>query len=393
MKYAIIAYPGFREENSSNFLTFLDNKSKFELGIGGRFRTIDFLFSMTRNVDARHIFLYQDRESDNLQHFLQNYVFPEELMRIHLLQKGLHQFIADTIKILKTSRVEAVIMYNADNPALFDISWMAQKFQEIRKNSVQFVLKNIGKANLSSKKTKFRVLFMEKEIFIDQLRTMESLEAKGLNFFERIMNESAIHGVPVLQANGYHGYINNIVDYYQFNLAILEQWETLNQIYSDFRLGSFLPQKGNSVIGEGGLVYNSVISEGCQIHGSVVDSIIFPGVYIHEDAEIVGSVILPYNHIGKSAKLYRTILDEAAPRSAKDNTFNIGEYCLVGKMDRDITGNNSLYPEILHDGLTVIGRNCAIPRKVKIGANCFISPQTDNVKIKMYNRVLDGAVL
>lgn len=393
MKFAIVAYPSQNDAIASNFLSFLDRKSKYELGIGGRFRVLDFLFSVARKVETRHIFLYQQRKEDDLQNFLQNYLISDELMKVHLLQKDLHDYASDTLKILKSSRVDGVILYNADNPAIFDIEWMAAKFKDIKKEALLFTLKSPGKKNLLNSRTKFKVLFISRDFLIDQLRELQRDTGQQINIFERLMNIISMSSIPNINADGYYGVFNSVSDYYNFNINFLRYRFDLEPILAKYHLGTFLVQKGNTLIGDRGNVYNSIISENCQIHGMVVDSIIFPDVKIHEDAEIVGSVILPNNHIGKAARVHRVILDEAQVRTSKDHTLNIGDYCNVGKIEANFTGNNSQYPDILKDGLTVLGRDCSIPRKVKIGANCFISPETDNFKVKMYNRVLDGAVL
>lgn len=390
MKFALICYPS---EITKKFLSFTEKKSKFELGIGGRNRVIDFVFSLARHIDVRHIILYENQADGNLQDFLQNYLSNQELMKVHLLQKGVHDFLNDTLEILKSSRVDAVIMYNADNPALFDIKWMVEKFIEINRPKISFLLKKPLFRKLDFSRANFRILFTRRETFINQLRKIQKESGHTPNIFERVMNESIMKSTPIFKVEGFFGLLSNITDYYKFNMKILHYQDLIEKVYGRFQVGSFMIQKGNSVIHRNAHVYNSIISEKSEIKGVVVDSIIFPGVHIGKETEIVSSVILPNNRIGDFARVYHALIEEAEVKTGKDETNHVGDYCLIGKMSDQIIGFNFEYPELLKDGLTVIGRNCMIPRKVKIGANCYISPETNKLKIKMYNRVIDGATL
>jgi ADP-glucose pyrophosphorylase len=390
MRYALICFPS---QEKQKFLSFTEKKSKFELGIGGRFRIIDFPLSLAQHVDVRQIILYQNSSEGNLQNFLQNYLSNKELMRLHLLQKGIHNFLQDTYSILKTGKIDAIIMYNGDNPALFDIGWMAQKFSEMNKPKALFLLKKTFHKELENDRTNFKILFAKRDIFLSTLKKIMNENLNTPNIFERIINESVVKSMPQIQTQGFFSTVSNISEYYKFNMKILHsQWEA-DQVFKKLKVGSFLVKKGSSTLSRESIIYNSIISENCQIKGTVIDSIIFPGVHIGKETEVVSSVILPNNRIGDYAKIFHSILEEAEDRNVKDFGLNIGDYCLIGKMNDKMVGYNSNYPELLKDGLTVIGRNCSIPRKVKIGANCYISPETNKLKIKMYNRVVDGASL
>ncbi len=74
-------------------------------------------------------------------------------------------------------------------------------------------------------------------------------------------------------------------------------------------------------IGPKAKLSNAMISEGSSISGTVKDSVVSSGVYIHEGAEIVNSVIMKNAVIGKNAKVYNSIVAEDAI---------IGEGAIVG---------------------------------------------------------------
>lgn len=74
-------------------------------------------------------------------------------------------------------------------------------------------------------------------------------------------------------------------------------------------------------IGPKAKLSNAMISEGSSISGTVKDSVVSSGVYIHEGAEIVNSVIMKNAVIGKNAKVCNSIVAEDAI---------IGEGAIVG---------------------------------------------------------------
>lgn len=74
-------------------------------------------------------------------------------------------------------------------------------------------------------------------------------------------------------------------------------------------------------IGPKAKLSNAMISEGSSISGTVRESVVSSGVYIHEGAEVVNSVIMKNAVIGKNAKVYNSIVAEDAI---------IGEGAVVG---------------------------------------------------------------
>ena len=74
-------------------------------------------------------------------------------------------------------------------------------------------------------------------------------------------------------------------------------------------------------IGPKAKLSNAMISEGSSVSGTVKESVVSSGVYIHEGAEVVNSVIMKNAVIGKNAKVYNSIVAEDAI---------IGEGAIVG---------------------------------------------------------------
>jgi len=109
-------------------------------------------------------------------------------------------------------------------------------------------------------------------------------------------------------------------------------------------------------------VRNSLVSAGCVIKGSVINSVLSPGVVVEEGAVVRDSIICRDCVIGKDAQVDLVISDKLA---------RIGERAEVGIGDHhDIA--NRLYPKHLYTGITLIGEFAEIPAGMRIGRNCIV---------------------
>lgn len=139
----------------------------------------------------------------------------------------------------------------------------------------------------------------------------------------------------------------------EFNL-----YEAFWDIYTD---GENEPPSYTSLTSD---IRSSLISDGCEIHGSVYNSVLSPGVVVEEGAVIRDSIVMKGCVISKNSLIEKSILDE---------NVVVGECARIG-VGEDIP--NKAKPNIYYTGITVIGENSAIPPKVSIGKNCVISGET-----------------
>jgi len=77
-------------------------------------------------------------------------------------------------------------------------------------------------------------------------------------------------------------------------------------------------------IGPTGSVKKSIVAEGCMIYGSVRNSVLFPGVYVSEGAEIVDSIVMSDSVIGENTQIYKCIIGEEV-KVGKNVRMGIGE--------------------------------------------------------------------
>ena len=113
--------------------------------------------------------------------------------------------------------------------------------------------------------------------------------------------------------------------------------------------------------GENSKVEKSTISDGSIIEGTVINSVLSPGVYVRKGAVVKDSVILNDVIIGENVKLERVIIDK---------NVIIGRNTVIGH-GSDLTPNKEK-PELLNSGITVVEKGTVIDSDLKIGRNCRI---------------------
>jgi glucose-1-phosphate adenylyltransferase len=111
-------------------------------------------------------------------------------------------------------------------------------------------------------------------------------------------------------------------------------------------------------------VSRSIISDGAIINGKVVNSIISPGVFIEEGAQVYDSIVFNDSTISQGAIVNRCIVDKQVIIGAKAH---------VGWGD-DMNPNHE-EPENLKTGITLIGKRARVPEGIKIGRNCKVAPR------------------
>ena len=133
-------------------------------------------------------------------------------------------------------------------------------------------------------------------------------------------------------------------------------------------------------IDAGAQVHRSLISRGCRIEGSVIGSVLSPGVRVARGAVVVDSVVMHDCEIGPGARVERSILD-------KD--VRVGARARVGRADAR-GGANERFPSHLSDGISVVGKGTSLPAEAIVGANCLVGSLPADTDPAILARVPDG---
>ncbi len=168
---------------------------------------------------------------------------------------------------------------------------------------------------------------------------------------------------------GYWRDVGTIKAYWQANLDLLtpasglspEEWHIYTNLDEAFRIGDRPP----TYIGRQAQVENSLISQGCTIEGTVINSVLSPGVWVQKNAVIRDSVVMNNCEVSANAVVDRAIIDK---------NVVIHEGVRLGH--GEISGPNQDFPHILEAGLTLVGKNASIPEKCTVGRHCIIWPET-----------------
>jgi len=114
---------------------------------------------------------------------------------------------------------------------------------------------------------------------------------------------------------------------------------------------------------QGAVVQAALIARGCIIEGEVVNSVLFSGVHVGKGARVRNSVIMHDTVLGDHATVDDAVLDKGV---------EVGPGCTLGVGDVSVA--NRAFPTHLFCGITVIGKQAALPAGCRIGRNCLVYP-------------------
>ena len=126
-----------------------------------------------------------------------------------------------------------------------------------------------------------------------------------------------------------------------------------------------------------------MISAGCVIEGTVVNSVLSPGVFVKKGAVVRDSVIFEDCVVEEDARVDLAICDKGV---------HIGRGAVVGYGDNKEPPNKE-FPSHLYTGITLVGKKAAVPAGMKIGRNCIIQSGHDVGAGVSTEKLEDGGIL
>lgn len=114
-------------------------------------------------------------------------------------------------------------------------------------------------------------------------------------------------------------------------------------------------------VGDHAIIKQSLVSNGCVIEGTVINSVISPGVRIGRGSVVKDSVILNNTIVSENVTIQKSIIDKRVV---------IGRNSFIG-FGNDFTPNKEK-PLLLSSGITVIEKRTVVPSDIIIGRNCRI---------------------
>jgi glucose-1-phosphate adenylyltransferase len=214
------------------------------------------------------------------------------------------------------------------------------------------------------------VYIFKKDFLIDMLKTnaRESSHEFGRDIIPRIIKSKKVYAYIF---DGYWAYARTVDSYYRTNMDLLAGKINLHGWHIRTNLIERSVRRDRVPAHINGDVVNSVISDECYIEGTVKNSILSPGVIVESGAEVIDSIIFHDTKIGHNATLHKVICD-------KDSL--IGNDARIGTFGEEIPSGE--FDNLLHSGITILGRKSNVPHATRIGANTVCYPHahiTDSV--------------
>jgi glucose-1-phosphate adenylyltransferase len=180
----------------------------------------------------------------------------------------------------------------------------------------------------------------------------------GQDIIPRVVERGQAYACPF---QGSWTDIGLVRTYYEANLSLLGPEPAINLTDPDWVIHTRAAEKPPAHITSSGSVRNGLISDGCVIAGQVVHSVLSPGVIVEEGALVQDSVILNDTVIRAGAVVSGCVLDKE---------IEVGPGAQVGAGDENTPNQDE--PQVLHSGISVIGKGAHIPGGVIIGRNCRV---------------------
>jgi len=161
--------------------------------------------------------------------------------------------------------------------------------------------------------------------------------------------------------DGYWQDVGTIQSFWEANMALLEDRPELDLYDQDWIIHTKSEERAPARIGQTAQIHRSLISHGCTVDGTVVNSVLSPGVRVEVGAVVRDSILMFDTVVRRGAIVDRSILDKEV---------TVGPGSIIGDGSDDTP--NKREPTRLNTGITVVGKRAVVPRGARIGRNVRI---------------------
>jgi glucose-1-phosphate adenylyltransferase len=203
-------------------------------------------------------------------------------------------------------------------------------------------------------------------VYVFSKRALRRWLSEDRNDFGRDVIPAMLDGGARVFGYHFEGYwqdVGTIQSYWEANLALLEDNAALDLYDRDWLIHTRSEERAPAQVGPTAQVHRSLISHGCVINGTVVNSVLSPGVRVDVGAVVRDSIVMFDSVIRSGAVVDRSILDKEVV---------VGPGAIVGD-GPDLDTPNKQEPGRLNTGITVVGKRANIPRGARIGRNVKIA--------------------
>jgi glucose-1-phosphate adenylyltransferase len=180
----------------------------------------------------------------------------------------------------------------------------------------------------------------------------------GGDIIPRMVERDRVYAYPF---RDYWQDVGTIQSYWEANMGLLDEPPEFNLYEPDWVIHTRSEERPPAKIGADARVERSLISHGCNVQGVVERSVLSPGVFVAEGAEVRDSILLTDCLVGPNSVLRKVILDKEVV---------VGANCQLGVGDDNRA--NRLEPLRLNTGITLVGKRARLPAGLRVGLNCRI---------------------
>ncbi|MBE7519754.1 MAG: NTP transferase domain-containing protein [Thermoflexaceae bacterium] len=222
-----------------------------------------------------------------------------------------------------------------------------------------------------------------KDVLVEQLQADADLDGASSHDFGRdiIPRIFETHRVYGYQYQGYWRDVGTVESYWAANMDFLSPAPPIPFDDPAMRIRTSGALMAPAYAGPRSTIHNALVSPAARIDGTVLRSVISPGVVIEEGAEVRDSVIQHRCVIRAGAVVDRCILDKEVI---------VGKGCVVGEGDESVP--NRERPDIVNAGISVIGKRVTIPPGLRVGRNVVIGPGVER-ELHDSGGLADGATV
>lgn len=187
----------------------------------------------------------------------------------------------------------------------------------------------------------------------------DEADEKSSNDFGKNIIPAMLDAGEKMTAYRFQGYwkdVGTIDSLWEANMDLLDPNVPLDVWEPDWKIYARTPGQPGHYISPEAKIDNAMITEGCTVRGSVVDSVLFAGVQVDEDAVVDSSILMPGAKVEAGAEVHYSIIAE---------NVVIKKGAVVGAK-----------PETVEDkskwGVAVVGEGVTIGQNAKVGPKAML---------------------
>jgi glucose-1-phosphate adenylyltransferase len=368
-------------------------RAKPAVPFGGKYRIIDFTLSNCVNSDIDDVLVLTQYNPHSLNDHI-GLGRPWDLDRntggVKLLQpyiargrvaewyRGTADAVLRNLNVVERNDADTILVLAGDHIYKMDYQPFVQAHRR-RRADVTIAVRRVPLADA----TRMGILALDEADRVTEWQEKpkqpkSDLASMGVYVFSkralrRYLSEDRVdfggHVVPAMleagarvygyRFNGYWQDVGTIQSFWEANMALLVDRPELDLYDKEWIIHTRSEERAPAKVGATAQIHRSLISHGCVIDGTVVNSVLSPGVRVDVGAVVRDSIVMFDSIIRAGAVVDRAILDKEVV---------VGQGAIVGEGPYDGPPNRQ-EPNRLNTGITVVGKQSIVPRGVRLGRN------------------------